>query len=101
MITIETLSKSYRKHRVLNQVQLDIPKGKVFALLGPNGSGKTTLLKSLLGIVHPMKGSKISFNGKSILGKNSYKKDCGYMPQFPRFLPHLKVCELVELFEKL
>lgn len=101
MITIETLSKSYRQYRVLDQIRLDIPKGEIFALLGPNGSGKTTLLKSLLGIVHPSKESKILIHGKPVFADSGYKEDCGYMPQFPRFLPHLKVFELVKLFENL
>ncbi|MDP2600713.1 MAG: ABC transporter ATP-binding protein [Deltaproteobacteria bacterium] len=101
MITIQSLSKHYGRQKVLDGVDLTVSDGVLFALLGPNGSGKTTLLKSLLGIVAPDPSGEIIFNNRSILGKKSYKRHVGYMPQNPKFPPHLKVRELVTLFEKL
>ncbi len=101
MITIRNLSKHYGRQKVLNGVDLIIPDGVLFALLGPNGSGKTTLLKSLLGTVALDHFCEIIFNDHSILGKKDYKQNISYMPQNPKFPPHLKVKELVALFERL
>ncbi len=101
MIIIKNLSKSYRRQTVLDNVSLHIPRGNIFALLGPNGSGKTTLLKSILGLVHPLVGADIVLDGESIIAKREYKNKIGYMPQIPKFPPNLRVKELISLFEKL
>ena len=101
MIEIQNLNKNYRTQKVLSQVGLKIPNSCLFALLGPNGSGKTTLLKSILGIVLPTPGGKILLEGVSILGTKDYKDRTGYMSQAPKFPPHLKVCELMQLFARL
>lgn len=101
MITIRNLSKKYREQTVLDGVSLEIPAGRIFALLGPNGSGKTTLLKSILGLVHPETGGEIIFEGVPVAGAVEYKRRIGYMPQAPKFPPHLKVSELVGLLEEL
>lgn len=101
MITLRNLEKSYGRQKVLEALHLEIPSGSLFALLGPNGSGKTTVLKALLGIIHPSPGGEILFEGRNVSGENAYKRDVGYMPQIPKYPPHLKVKELVILFEKL
>lgn len=101
MIEIHSLRKKYHHFLVLDHIDLTIPSGCLFALLGPNGSGKTTLLKSLLGIVNPEGGSSVFMQGKSILGTISYKNQIGYMPQNPKFPLHMRVCEMISFFEKL
>ncbi len=61
--------------KVLSDLSLDIPAGKITAILGPNGTGKTTLLHILLGLLKP-------FNGEvRIAGKphRRYRQDrCAY-----------------------
>ncbi|MGB5189421.1 ATP-binding cassette domain-containing protein, partial [Robiginitalea sp.] len=56
MIRIENIHKRFAKNEVLTGVDLNIPKGGIYAILGPNGSGKTTLIKCVLGLVIPDKG---------------------------------------------
>ncbi len=56
-IAIRHLSVSYEKHRVLKDVNVDIPCHAIVAIIGPNGSGKSTLLKTLLGLIMPERGS--------------------------------------------
>lgn len=99
MIQIRNLKKSFDKREALKGVNFDVSAGKLFALLGPNGSGKSTLLKCLLGTVIPGSGSGIHISGKDILKDLSYKNEVTYMPQFPHFPPHLKVSEIITLFE--
>lgn len=57
MISIENLSKEYDNgFKALNQINLEIEQGEIFALLGPNGAGKTTLISTICGIVNPTSG---------------------------------------------
>ena len=49
MIQCQSLHKSYKANEVLKGINLDIPKGTIFGLLGPSGAGKTTLVKILTG----------------------------------------------------
>lgn len=101
MIQIQGLKKTYSKHTVLDWLDLTIPDQSIFALLGPNGSGKTTLIKSILGITQPDVHSQITLDGRYSYGSREFKNHIGYMPQYPKFSPHLKVRELIGLFEKL
>lgn len=63
MLQTTELCKSFRKQKAVNEVSLNIAKGKVYGLLGPNGAGKSTTLKMLAGILKPTAG-EIYFNGK-------------------------------------
>jgi ABC-2 type transport system ATP-binding protein len=51
IISIENLSKKYRRNVVLNGLNLDVEEGSVFGLIGPNGVGKTTTIKVLMNIL--------------------------------------------------
>lgn len=50
VIAAKALSKSFGKQKVLDQLNFDIPAGRIVGLIGPNGSGKTTTLKAILGL---------------------------------------------------
>ncbi len=100
MIEFKSLHKSFGKLVVLNDLNLNIKKGGIFAILGPNGSGKTTLIKCLLGMVIPHKGN-IIYNNKSVLGKWDYRNDLNYLPQIANFPPNLTVFELIEMVKNL
>ncbi|MDX2080222.1 MAG: ABC transporter ATP-binding protein [Terrimicrobiaceae bacterium] len=56
-VTISGLVKAYGSHTVLPGLDLEIPTGEMFALLGPNGSGKTTLFRILATLLAPDQGS--------------------------------------------
>ncbi|MEL7160522.1 MAG: ABC transporter ATP-binding protein, partial [Bacteroidota bacterium] len=56
-ITINDLSVSYDRKRVLNNIFLEIGEGHRYGILGPNGSGKSTLLKAILGLIDDYTGS--------------------------------------------
>lgn len=63
MLQTTDLCKSFKKHRAVNKVSLNIEKGKVYGLLGPNGAGKSTTLKMITGVLKPTSG-EIYFDGK-------------------------------------
>ena len=69
-ITARALKKSYGDHIVLPSVDLDIPEGSLFALLGPNGSGKTTLFRILTTLVRPDSGTA-SVGGCDVVGHSA------------------------------
>lgn len=100
MISINNLDKSFGKLSVLKNLDLEIKKGGIFAVLGPNGSGKTTLIKCILGMVIPDKGS-ISFKGKQILKEWKYRNELNYLPQIANFPPNLSVSELLKMVKDL
>ena len=67
VIQTRGLTRYYGKKCVVNQLNLEIPRGGVFGLLGRNGSGKTTTIRMLLGLVEPTRG------GATILGQDCRK----------------------------
>lgn len=67
MITMEGISKSFGATRALTQVDLQIARGEVTAIVGSNGAGKSTLMKTLAGIYKPDSGT-IRFNDRDITG---------------------------------
>lgn len=64
-IEIKHLNVSYYDHLVLNDINLNIPKGVMCAISGPNGAGKTTLVKSILNFIPHLTGS-IKISGKDL-----------------------------------
>ena len=64
-IAIESLTFSRGERRIFDGVTLNIPKGKIVAIMGPSGSGKTTLLRLIGGQIKPDRGS-IIMDGYSI-----------------------------------
>lgn len=76
-IQIDDLTVAYQQKPVLWDIDLQVPKGVLMAIVGPNGAGKSTLIKSILGIVKPLAGTV------TVLGKDyeSQKKKIAYVPQ--------------------
>jgi len=85
LITLEKISFRYRRQQVIEQLDLELDDGGVFALLGPNGSGKTTLLKLMLGILHPH-GGRVRLDGQDIrrIPAKERAMRLAYVPQVHR-----------------
>lgn len=76
-ISIEGLSVSYDKKRVLTNVYLNVQEGKVIGVLGPNGAGKSTLFKAVLGLIETNTGT-IKIFGNDI---RESRRRMAYVPQ--------------------
>lgn len=76
-IDVRDLTVAYREKPVLWDVDLQIPKGVLMAIVGPNGAGKTTFIKSVLGLVAPAAGS-VLVHGKAYQDDRSV---IAYVPQ--------------------
>ena len=67
ILAISHLSKTYKTgFKALTDINLEIHKGEIFALLGQNGAGKTTLINIICGIVNPSSGN-VLVDGKDIV----------------------------------
>ena len=100
MITIEGISKTFGKQKVLNNISLQMERGECIALIGPNGSGKTTLIKSILRLVIPDKG-RIEVNDRKVSDHVEYRSKIGYMPQMSRLPENMDVKGLFRMIKNL
>lgn len=64
-ITTNRLTVGYRGHRVVEDISLSLPSGRLVCLLGPNGAGKSTLLRTLCGFQPPIAGT-VTISGSDI-----------------------------------
>ena len=91
MIKIENYTKTYNKDFIaVNNLNLTIADGDIYAFIGHNGAGKTTTIKSIVGILDFDKGD-IFINGISIVKSPiECKKQIAYIPDNPDLYEHLK-----------
>ena len=99
-VELKEVYKSFGRLQVLKGIDLNIPEGGIFAILGPNASGKTTILKSILGLVIPNSGT-IKVANQSIKNQWEYRKHINYLPQMANFPENLTVKELITLVKDL
>lgn len=91
MLEIQNLTKTFKGHPVLNEVNLQVgPHIKV--IIGLNGSGKSTLLKIIAGIL-PGDSGKIIIQGKDVTQFPPENRYVGYVPQHPALFKHLSTWE--------
>jgi len=84
-IDLENVNFKYDPHAlktIIDNVSLNIPKGKVTAIVGASGSGKTTLIKLMLGY-YPVLGGQINIGGADVntLNKKWWRRQCGVVMQ--------------------
>ena len=101
MLIAENLSKTYGDYEALNNLNLKLNKGEIFALLGQNGAGKSTTINIFLGFVKPTEGvAKI--NGISVIDHpNETKKFIAYIPETVLLYPNLTGVENLKFFSSL
>jgi branched-chain amino acid transport system ATP-binding protein len=99
MLEVRGLSAGYGRAQVLFDIDLDVDKGEVVALLGRNGAGKSTTLKAIMGLVVPLSG-RIVFKGEALEGLEPYeiaRLGLGYVPEDRRIFTDLTVIENLEV----
>ena len=95
LLEIISLKSWYGESQALFDVNLEIEKGEIVALLGRNGMGKSTTINSICGMVHKYKGN-INFNNASLIGMPSYRiaqLGIGLVPEGRRAFSNLTVLE--------
>ena len=98
MLSVRGLNVYYGGIHALRDASLEVPEGKIVALIGANGAGKTTLLRAVIGLI-PAQGL-VEFQGRSILGWPTHRIVQGglvLVPEGRRVFPALTVLENLRL----
>ena len=90
--------KRFGSVQALDGVDLHVPAGTVYGLLGPNGSGKTTLIRSLVGLVKPEAGELVVLGAR--MPRRNVLQSIGYMTQAPALYMDLTVEENMRFFAR-
>jgi branched-chain amino acid transport system ATP-binding protein len=99
MLRIEGLNAAYDSIRVLKNVSINVPKGKVVSIIGANGAGKSTLLKTISGLMKINKGS-IYYKDKNIAGMPASRivgLGISQVPEGRQIFAHLSVLDNIRL----
>ncbi|HET6558116.1 MAG TPA: ABC transporter ATP-binding protein [Prolixibacteraceae bacterium] len=100
MIKVENITKSFGELQVLKGINLEVPAGKLYSIVGPSGAGKTTLLQIIGTLSHPDAG-KIIINKQNISAMNDRQladfrnRQVGFVFQFHYLLPEFTALENV------
>lgn len=86
-IEIRDLCKSFRKEKVLKDINLSVEKGTICGIVGRNGSGKTVLFKCICGFLRPDSG-EIYVRGKLVGKETEVPENVGIIIEQPGFLRH-------------
>lgn len=98
-VSILNISKTFGKHEVLKNINLEIQRGEIFGLLGPSGAGKTTLVKQLAGLDVPTAGEIHIFQER--MPTLQLVEKLGYMAQSDALYTELTAKENLAFFAAL
>lgn len=101
MMLIDRLEKSFGAQRILQGVTCEIRAGEVTLLVGANGSGKSTTLRIGAGMSEPTAGRVIVGGHDVARARTAALSQLSYLPQAPRFHPHLDVRQILEFYARL
>jgi lipopolysaccharide export system ATP-binding protein len=96
IISLENISLSFGKRKILDNVSFKINHGQILGMLGPNGVGKSTIFNLITGLIKPDYG-KIKFEGVDVIDYPIYlrttKFKIGYVPQYGGYFSDLTLLE--------
>ena len=92
--------KCYGTLRALDGLDLQVPRGSIFGLVGSNGAGKTTALAVATGLLHPI-GGTINLLGDGPFRATKHAGRVALLPQDCRFPPHARVAEVLQFYARL
>jgi branched-chain amino acid transport system ATP-binding protein len=99
MLSIRELCAGYGLVQVLHGISIEVPKGRLVALIGSNGAGKTTTMRAVSGMLRPSAG-RIELGGKDITGLPAHRVTCcglAHSPEGRRVFPSLSVLDNLTL----
>ena len=86
-IKIKNISKKINKNIILDDISIDLYKGKIYGFRGINGSGKTMLFRAICGLISLSSG-EIIIDGKKLHDEISFPQSVGALIENPGFLPN-------------
>lgn len=101
-VALRGVSKHYGALHAVDGVDLDIPRGEIFGLIGHNGAGKSTLFKMMLGLVPATQG-RIVVGGAQVGGRDfrAARRHLGYLPENVVLYDNLSGLETLRFFARL
>ena len=99
LLEVEKLNAFYGRAHILFDIDLQVKRGEVVALIGHNGAGKSTTMKAIIGLVDRVTG-RIRFKGHDIVGVEPHvvaRNGLGYVPEDRRIFTALTVRENLEV----
>ena len=96
LLTTNSLTKQYGRHKAVNAVNIHIRQGDIYGLIGRNGAGKTTIMKMISGLAAPTKGD-FSLFGKTGKDAYEYMSRIGTLIEAPGIYPNMSAAENLKL----
>lgn len=100
LLSINNLTVSYGKNRVLDNIGLELPNTSI-GLLGPNGAGKSTLIKAVLGLLKPESGTGRFLDFELGSPDKNIRQYVGYMPESECLIPGFTAIQYVSFCAQL
>lgn len=100
IIATEALSKHYGRVRAVDELNLEVRRGEIYAFLGRNGAGKTTTIRMMLGLIRPTAGTVRAF-GKPIGPDQEWLRRVGFLVESATAYPNLTVRENLDVQRRL
>lgn len=97
ILTIQNLSKSFGRQKILDNVNMYVPAGSIFGFIGKNGAGKSTTMKMVLGLLRPDKGEIHVCREKVCFGETKTNRFIGYLPDVPEFYDYMTPLQYLSL----
>ena len=98
MIQLSNVSKSYKANTALENLNLEVATGEIYALLGSNGAGKTTTINLLLGFLEPTSG-EVKLDGITpYTERKAISNRVAYIPENVSLYPYLSGVENLDYF---
>ena len=99
-LSIKGLTKRYGDFTAVQNINIDLEKGEMVALLGGSGCGKTTILRMIAGFIEPNEGT-VEINGQVMNKIPAYKRNVGIFFQNYALFPHMTVYDNIAFSLKL
>ena len=99
VLNVESVTAGYGGTPIIEEVSLEVYKGKITCIVGPNGAGKSTLLKAISGVIRTTSG-RVSVLGQdctNLAPEKLVRKKLAYVPQVANTFPDLTVRENLEM----
>lgn len=96
IIETNNLTKSYKKNRGIESINISVNEGEIYGFIGPNGAGKSTTIKTLLNFVYPTDGSGTIFGMDIVKESCKIKENIGYVPSEVKYYDTVKVKDIMK-----
>ena len=95
-LQLVSLTKRFGSHQAVNNLNLQVPQGLLYAFLGPNGAGKTTTLRMVAGLLKPDFGDVLILGRSITRTPKATKQVLAYLPEEPMLYGKLRPLEYLE-----